>query len=58
MHTLADCVKPIQGMTGKARNSQAVQDLQRIVNATQTHLQTNSNKFKETITPDDTRNTQ
>jgi hypothetical protein len=28
MHALAECVKAIQGMTGKARNSQAAQDLQ------------------------------
>ncbi len=58
MHALADCVKAIQGMTGKARNSQAVQDLQHIIDATQAHLQANPNKFEETITLDDTPNTQ
>ncbi len=58
MHSLANCVKAIQGMTGKARNSQATQDLQHIVDATQVHLQSNPNKFEETITPDDTRNMQ
>ncbi len=58
MHALADCIKAIQGMMGKARNSQAAQDLQHIVDATQAHLQANPNKFEETITPDDTRNTQ
>jgi hypothetical protein len=41
MHALAECVKAIQGMTGKARNPQAVQDLQRIVDATQAQLQAN-----------------
>ncbi len=34
MHAQAECIKAIQGMTGKARNSQATQDLQRIVDAT------------------------
>jgi hypothetical protein len=58
MHTLADCVKAIQGLTSKARNSQAAQDLQRIVDATQAHLQANPNKFEETITPDNTLNMQ
>jgi hypothetical protein len=58
MHALAECVKAIQGMTGNARNSQAAQDLQRIVDATQAHVQTNSHKFEETITPDDIHNTQ
>ncbi len=28
MHTFAECVKALQGMTGSARNSQAAQDLQ------------------------------
>ncbi len=37
MHTLAECVKAIQGMTCKARNSQAAQDLQHIIDATQAH---------------------
>jgi hypothetical protein len=58
MLALADCVKAIQGMMGKARTSQAAQDLQQIVDATQTHLQANSNKFEETTTPAATRNTQ
>jgi hypothetical protein len=35
MQALAKCVKAIQGMTGKARDSQAAQDLQRIVDAIQ-----------------------
>jgi hypothetical protein len=58
MHTLADCFKAIQGMTGKARNSQAAHDLQRIVDATQAHLQANPNFFEETIIRDNTRNMQ
>jgi hypothetical protein len=52
MQALAECVKAIQGMTGNARNSQAAQDLQRIVDATQAHVQTNPHQFEETITPD------
>jgi hypothetical protein len=40
MHALADCVKAIQGMMGKARTSQAAEDLQQTVYATQAHLQT------------------
>jgi hypothetical protein len=58
MHALADCVKAIQGMTSKARISQAAQDLQHIVDATQAHLQAHPNKFEETITLDDTPNMQ
>ncbi len=34
MHTLADCVKALHGMTSSARNSQAAQDLQRIIDST------------------------
>jgi hypothetical protein len=41
MQALAECVKALQGMTGKARNSQAAQDLQCIVDATQACVQTN-----------------
>jgi hypothetical protein len=58
MHTLAECVKAIQGMTGKARNSQAAQDLQRIVDAAQAHVQTNPHKFDKTITLDNIQNMQ
>jgi hypothetical protein len=58
MHALADCIKVIQGMTGKARISQAAQDLQEIVDATQAHLQAHLTKFKKTTTPDATRNMQ
>ncbi len=50
--------KAIQGMMGKARTSQAVQDLQHIIDATQAHLQAHPNKLEETITPGNTRNTQ
>jgi hypothetical protein len=52
MHALAECIKAIQGMTGKARNSQAAQDLQRILDAAQAHVQTNPHRFKETSTLD------
>jgi hypothetical protein len=50
MHALADCIKAIQGMTGKARTYQAVQDLQQIIDATRAHLQAHPNKFGETTT--------
>ncbi len=58
MQALAECVKAIQGMTGKARNSQGTQDLQHIVDATQACIQTNPHQFEETITPDYICNTQ
>jgi hypothetical protein len=45
-------------MTGKARNSQVAQDLQRIVDAAQTSVQTNPHQSEETITPDHLCNTQ
>ncbi len=52
MQSLAKCVKAIQGMMGKDRNSQATQDLQRIVDATQACVQKNLHQFEETITRD------
>jgi hypothetical protein len=58
IHALADCVIAIQGMTGKARTSQATQGRQRIIDATQAHLEAHPQKFEETTTPDDTHNTQ
>ena len=58
MQALAECVIAIQGMTGKARNSQAAQDLQCIIDATQACLQTKPHRFEETITPDHFCNTQ
>jgi hypothetical protein len=58
MHALVECVKAIQGMTDKARNSQAAQDLQRIVDAAQARIQTNPHQFEETITSDHFCNTQ
>jgi hypothetical protein len=45
-------------MTGKARTSQATQDLQRILDETQAHLQAHPNKIEEIITPENTRNMQ
>jgi hypothetical protein len=56
IHALADCFKAIQGMTDKARTSQAAQDLQHIIDSTQTHIQAHPNKFEETIIPDNIRN--
>jgi hypothetical protein len=58
MHALANCVKVIQGMMGKARNSQVTQYLQWIVDATQPHLQARPDCFKETMTPSGTPNHQ
>jgi hypothetical protein len=58
MHTLAECVKAIQRMTGKASNSQAAQDLQCIIDATQAHLQANPNIFEEIVNPDNNCNMQ
>jgi hypothetical protein len=51
MNALAECIKAIQGKTCNAGNSQAVQDLQRIVDTTQAHVQANLHKFKKTTTP-------
>jgi hypothetical protein len=39
MHALADCVKALHGMTSSTRNSQTAQDLKRIIDATQAHVQ-------------------
>jgi hypothetical protein len=47
MHELADCIKAIKEMMGKARTCQAVQDLKQIIDATQAHLQAHPNKFEE-----------
>ncbi len=58
MQALAECVKAIQRMTDKARNSQAAQDLQCIVDATQARVQTDPHQFEETITLDYICNTQ
>ncbi len=41
MQALAECIKAIQGMPGNAKNSQAAQDLQRIVDAEQARIETN-----------------
>ncbi len=46
MQALAECVKAIQGMAGKTRKSQAAQDLQHIVDATQACIQTNPHRFE------------
>jgi hypothetical protein len=49
LQALAECIKAIQGMTDKARNSQAAQDLQCIIDATQVWVQTNPRRFEEII---------
>jgi len=51
MHALADCVKVLQGMTSSARNSQAAQDLQRIIKATKAHAQAQPDCFEDVATP-------
>jgi hypothetical protein len=51
MHTFAECVKALQGMTGSARNSQAAQDLQWIINATQANIQARPECFDNNATP-------
>ncbi len=58
MHTLANCIKALQGMTGSARNSQAAQDPQRIIDATRTHVQARPDHFEDTATPSATPNMQ
>ncbi len=50
MHALADCIKAIQGMTGKDRHSLAMKDLQRIVDATQAQIKAQPNRFEYTAT--------
>jgi hypothetical protein len=50
MHALADCVKAIQGMTGKDRHSWATKDLQRIVDATQAQIKAQPDQFEHTAT--------
>jgi hypothetical protein len=52
MKALAECIKATQGMTGNAKNSQAAQDLQCIIDAAQARIQTNPYQFEEIITPD------
>jgi len=49
MHALANCVKALQGMMSSARNSQAAQDLQQIIDATKAHVQARPDRFKETL---------
>jgi hypothetical protein len=58
MHALADCVKALQGMTGSARNSQAAQDLQGIIDATQANIQARPERFKDNATPSANPHTQ
>ncbi len=58
MHALADCVKALQGMTGSARNSQAAQDLQRIIDATQASIQARPECFEDNATPSANPHTQ
>ncbi len=47
---LADCVKAIQGMTGKDRHSPATKDLQQIVDATQAQIKAQPDRFEHTAT--------
>ena len=50
MHALADCIKAIQGMTGKDRHSSAMKDLQQIVDATEAQIKAQPNQFEHTAT--------
>ncbi len=50
IHTLADCVKAIQGMTGKDRHPLAPKDLQGIVDATQVKIKAQPNQFEHMAT--------
>ena len=50
MHALADCIKAIQGMTGKDRHSLAMKDLQRIVDATQAQIKAQPDRFEHMAT--------
>ncbi len=47
---LADCIKAIQGMTGKDRHSPATKDLQWIVDATQAQIKAQPDRFEQTAT--------
>jgi hypothetical protein len=59
MQELAGCVKAIKGiMTKKAKTLHARQDLQRIENATSTHVLAQPNRFEEPTTPIDPHNIQ
>jgi len=48
---LADCVKALQCTTSSTRESPAAQNLQQIIDATQTHVKARPNQFKDTSTP-------
>ncbi len=58
MHALANCVKALHGMTSSIRNSQAAQDLQQIIDATQAHVQAQPDRFEDAATPSATPNMQ
>ncbi len=58
MHALADCIKALQGMRGSAINSQAAQDLQGIIDATQANIQAQPERFKDNATPSANPHTQ
>jgi hypothetical protein len=58
MHALANCVKVLQGMTSSARNSQAAQDLHRIIEATKAHVQAQPDRLAEGATSSTTPNMQ
>ncbi len=58
MHELAECVKALQGMMSSARNFQAAQDLQQIIDATQANIQARPERFKDKATPSANPHTQ
>ena len=58
MHALADCIKALQGMTSSARNSQAAQDLHRIIEAKKAHVQAHPERLADVTTSSTTPNLQ
>jgi len=56
MLALAECVKAIQGLTGQAKTSQAAQDLQQIVDATQATSHKQPQQCEESTTNNDNNN--
>ena len=58
MHALADCIKALQGMTSSARNSQAAQDLHRIIEAKKAHVQAHPERLADVATSSTTPNMQ
>ena len=54
IHALPDCVKAIQGMTGKDRHSPTMKDLQQIVDTAQAQIKAQPDRFEHMVTHRDT----